>query len=344
MATDNIRIGIVGAGTNTKTMHIPGLRKIDGVEIVSVCNRSRKSSQKVAKTFRIPKVYDNWRQLVAADDTDGIVIGTWPYMHCPVTLAALGANKHVLCEARMAMNADEARTMRDVARSKPHLVTQVVPAPMSLGVDATVNRLLSAGYLGRVLAVEVRGGGAFLDPNAPLHWRQDVGLSGHNIMSMGIWYEIVLRWLGEAVRVAAMGQVFTKMRKDGDGRMRAVRVPEHVDVIGDMACGAQLHMQISAVTGLAGESEILLFGSKATLRFADDKLFGGRKGDKTLKEIAIPAKEKGGWRVEEEFINAIRGKEKVKLTTFDDGVKYMEFTDAVVRSMATGKTVAIPAA
>ena len=46
--------------------------------------------------------------------------------------------------------------------------------------------------------------------------------------------------------------------------------------------------------------------------------------------------------MEEEFINAIRGTEQVKLTTFEDGVKYMEFTEAVTRSAQSGEAVSLP--
>ena len=56
-----------------------------------------------------------------------------------------------------------------------------------------------------------------------------------------------------------------------------------------------------------------------------------------LKEIDIPSEEVGSWRVEEEFINAIRGNEMIKLTTFEDGVRYMKFTEAVNRSMDEGR-------
>ena len=72
------------------------------------------------------------------------------------------------------------------------------------------------------------------------------------------------------------------------------------------------------------------------------KLFGGKKGDKALAEIPIPAAEAGAWRVEEEFINAIRGQEVITHTNFEDGVKYMEFTEAVTRSMQEGRVIALP--
>ena len=97
---DTIRIGIVGAGANTKEKHIPGFQALDGVEIVSVANRSRESGQRVAAEYGIPTVYDDPYDLIAADDSDAICIGTWPYMHKPLVLAALEANKHVLTEAQ----------------------------------------------------------------------------------------------------------------------------------------------------------------------------------------------------------------------------------------------------
>ncbi|MCS6949461.1 MAG: Gfo/Idh/MocA family oxidoreductase [bacterium] len=338
---ETIRVGVVGAGANTVEKHIPNLQAIEGVEIVSVCNRTRESSERVAKQFGIPKVYDNWRALVDAPDTNAIVIGTWPYMHCPVTLAALQANKHVMTEARMAMNLREARQMLEAARARPHLVTQIVPSPFTLRVDNTIKRLIAEGYLGEVLAIEVRAGGTFIDRESPLHWRQDFDLSGFNTMTLGIWYEAVMRWVGEAKRVAAIGKTFVPMRRDASGNLRAVRVPDHLEVVAEMVCGALAHFQISAVTGLAGGPEAWLFGSEGTLRFAGDKLYGGRRGDSALSEIPIPPEEEGKWRVEEEFVNAIRGKEKIRLTTFEDGVKYMEFTEAAIRSMAEGRTIAI---
>lgn len=342
MRSGIIRVGIIGAGTNTRERHIPGLEAQQGVGIVSVCNRTLESTSRVAREFGIPTMYDRWQDLVAATDTDAVVIGTWPYLHCPITLAALATNKHVLCEARMALNAGQAHLMLDASRQHPHLVAQLVPSPLTLRVDRTVQRLLADGYLGNLLAIDVRADGGFLDPAAPLHWRQDFACSGFNTMTLGIWYEALLRWVGEAVKVVACGRTYVTMRKDNQGIPRAVRIPEHLDVMADMACGAQAHLQFSTVTGLAGPPEAWLFGSEGTLRFAENTLYGGRKGDPSLVEIEIPPKEAGGWRVEEEFINAIRGQEPVTHTTFETGVKYMEFTEAVGRSVLEEQSISLP--
>jgi len=342
MSNEPIRVGIIGAGANTRTKHIPGLQAIDGVEIVSVCNRSRASSQRVADEFGISTVYDAWLDLINATDTNAIVIGTWPYLHARATLAALDAGKHVMCEARMARNAGEAHAMLAASHAKPHLTTQIVPSPFTLRVDETIRQLLADGYLGDILAIEVRANSGFVDRNAPLHWREDFDLSGLNIMSMGIWYEALMRWVGEATSVTALGKTYVKTRTDENGVLRPIRIPDHIDIMGDMACGAQLHIQISSVAGLAGGPEAWLFGSDGTLRFAQNKLFGGQRGDDALAEITIASENEGGWRVEEEFVNAIRGEEDITHTSFETGVKYMEFTEAVTRSMTSGMAVALP--
>ena len=333
----DVRVGIVGAGANTTTRHIPLLQAIDGVEIVGVANRSEGSSAAVARHFGIPKTYEHWEQAVADPDTNTIVIGTWPYLHCPVTLAALAAGKHVLTEARMAMNADEAGRMLDASLAKPGLVAQVVPSPITLFADATIRRLIAEGFLGQLLAVESRIRGDFLDSESPMHWRQNAELSGNNIMAMGIYYEAIVRWVGRATNVMARAKTFTAQRLNESGEPQPVGVPEHLDVVADLKCGAQLHMQQSVVTALLQDDAIYLFGSEGTLRLTSDRLFGGRKGDEQLTEIPITAEERGEWQVEEDFVAAIRGERSVTHTTFADGVHYMEFTDAVARSIRSGR-------
>lgn len=340
LAKEPVRIGIVGAGHNTRTRHIPGFQALPGVSIVSVCNRSRASSERVADAFDIPRVYDAWWELVASPDSDAILIGTWPNLHHDATLAALAANKHVLVEARMAMNAREARAMWAAARANPALVTQIVPSPFTLHLDATLQRLLAEGYVGNVVAVEVRAQSGFVEWDAPLHWRHDARRSGLNVMSLGIWYEALLRWLGPAIHVMAQGQTVVKTRLDAHGNRQAVRIPDHLGVLATLAGGAHLSMTLSAVSGLAPAQGAWLYGTEGTLHITPSgQLYGGQRDDDALS-LLVEAGD--GWRVEAEFINAIRGEEAVRHTTFADGVSYMEFTEAVHRSLSEGRTIAVP--
>ena len=342
MSDKTIRVGFVGAGANTRKHHLPKLKAQPGVELVAVANRSKESGDRVAREFGIGRVHDDWQEIVEASDIDAVCIGTWPYMHSVMSIAALERGKHVLCEARMAMNAGEGWRMLEASRKAPHLIAQLVPAPHTLEVDATIQTLLGEGFVGEVLAVELQAsGGRFVEPDAPLTWRQDIGLSGHNILNMGIWYEAMMRWLGPAQRVTAMSKVAVPHRKDATGAPHDVRVPDHVDILAQFRGGAVGHLRFSSVTGLALASEAWIFGSEGTLRLEADtlRLTGGRRGESALREIPVPPKTRIGWRVEEEFVNAIRGREKIARTSFEDGVRYMEFTDAVTRSASTGQTV-----
>lgn len=340
---EKIRVGIVGAGSNTRARHIPGLQQQEAVEIVSVCNRSKASAERVATQFGIRRIYNHWQELVEASDTNAIVVGAWPYLHCPVTLKALDAGKHVMCEARMAMNAYEAHLMHESARAHPMLTTQVAPSPYTLELDPTIQALLDEQFIGNVQCIEVCATtGSFVNPEMPLHWRQDRSLSGLNVMSLGIWYEAVMRWVGEATSVMARGRTFVNRRKDENGHVRTVSVPDHIDVIADMACGAQARFSLSQVTGHAKREYVYLFGSKGTLKIENNRLYAGQSHAAALSEIHIPPAERGSWRVEEEFVRAIRGEGAIRHTPFEDGVKYMEFTEAAARSMAEGRVAPLP--
>ena len=150
-----------------------------------------------------------------------------------------------------------------------------------------------------------------------------------------------MRWVGPATSVMTMTKTATPRRKDETGALQDVKVPDHVDILARLGGGGVAHLRFSAITAFAPPAEAWIYGSDGTLRIEPEakRLSGGRRGDKTLAEITIPAAQRIGWRVEEEFVNAIRGQEKVTRTSFADGVLYMEFTEAVAKSAATGQAV-----
>lgn len=90
-----IRIGIVGAGNIVKTRHLPGFAREDDVRVLAVCNRRRETAEAVAKEWNIPHVVDDPADVIARDDIDVVLVGTTPYMHRDLSVAALEAGKHV---------------------------------------------------------------------------------------------------------------------------------------------------------------------------------------------------------------------------------------------------------
>ncbi|MCH2211935.1 MAG: Gfo/Idh/MocA family oxidoreductase [Fuerstiella sp.] len=342
-----IRVGIVGLGANTRLRHVPGLRACDSVEIVSVCNRRPESTQQAAGEYGIPRTFDTWQELVNDDDIDAVVIGTWPYLHCEITIAALQAGKHVLVEARMARDANEARRMFEASQKNTELVTQIVPSPFGLEVHRVVQELIQDGYVGELREVVVLGcNNSLMDPTTPLHWRQSKELSGLNMLAMGILHETLVRWVPDPVRVLAQTQIYTSKRTDAStGDSVDVSTPDSVHVLTELPGGARGIYHLSGAMHHAPPMQIRIFGSEGTLHCVcnpDDQLLGARAGDSELREISVPAEKQGSWRVEEEFIDAIRGNGVIEFTDFATGVRYMEFTEAVARSAEVGQAVQLP--
>ncbi|HUG10327.1 MAG TPA: Gfo/Idh/MocA family oxidoreductase [Opitutaceae bacterium] len=346
MTAKTLRIGFVGAGGNTRARHLPLLKRIPGVELVAVANRTRESAAKVATEFGIARVEDDWRAVVEASDVDAVVIGTWPYLHAEVTIAALRAGKHVLTEARMARDAAEAGLMLAESRGHPALVAQIVPSPFSLDVDSTVADILERGEIGRIREVVlVHTTASVADSAARQTWRQDFELSGFNTLTLGIYYEIAQRWLRrDPETIIADAAVHTPSRPAVEGQgMAEIQIPDSVTFSGQYAAdaavfapGARIVGHFSGVERGQPRNEVRVNGEKGTLRFdvGRQELFITTEGAEQTANV--PAEARRGWRVEEDFVESIRTGAPVRLTDFASGLRYMRVTEAIWRSWSEG--------
>ena len=332
-----IRIGILGAGGNTRDRHIPGLQAIEGVHIDAVCNRSLESSQRVCDAFGIPRAVDDPKAILGDPAIDAVVIGTWPYKHAEFTIAALEQGKHVMCEARMAMDANEAERMLRVSRQHPDRVAQIVPAPFTLHYDRIVRELVDQ-RLGQLLSVRLKlhnPGFPDTDAGTAVTWRRDRALSGNNIMAVGIHYETLMRWVGPVRELSARTRTIAA---GGD-------VPDHVLISGSLARDdATFLMSATAAAGAFDTGqEVWLHGQQGAVHIDLNRhvVRFGEPGQEQMETVDIASHALPGWRVEEEFISAIRGEEPIRLTDFATGVAYMRFTDAIHTSTAEQRHVAI---
>ncbi len=345
MRTSELRIGIIGAGKITRERHIPGFKAIPGVRIVCVCNQHRETAAKVAREFDIPRIHGTWEHVIEDKEVNAILIGAWPYLHCPVTLAAFDADKHVLTQARMAMNAREAQRMYDRSKECEHLAAMIVPSPYGLTGDPYVRSLIESGFLGTLREVHVHGMTSDLaDPKAPLGWRQMTKYSGFNMLTLGILHESALRWTPPVNRVFAYASKMVPVRIDAEaGKPARVGTPDSVQVLTTHEGGACGTYRLSGVIWHDTRMEIGLYGSDGTLIYdlKRDEIRGGKRGA-PLEVMPIPDGLRGGWQVEADFVAAVRGERPVSYTNFATGVRYMQFTEAVARSSRHQHPVALP--
>ncbi|MCP4638836.1 MAG: Gfo/Idh/MocA family oxidoreductase [bacterium] len=339
----SVRVGIVGLGGICRSRHVPGLRRIEGVEIVAATNRTPESSRAVADEFGIPETCASWQELVARDDLDAIVIGTWPYLHRDISIAAIQAGKHVFCQARMAMDAAEAQDMCAAAESS-ELVAMLCPVPVGLSIDATVARMSREGVLGDVRLVRVQSfTDAFASPDAPMNWRKDHRLSGLNMWTLGMYAEVVHRWFGWTRTVTAATQTFVSERVDESGKRIEVEIPDQVLVHTTTVSGVPMQYTISAAVH-NGTDAIEIYGTGQTLRYdvGADILYASAPGE-PMKPVHIHREDRydvANWRVEEDFVDAIRTGSEYH-PNFEDGFHYMQMVQAVYDSASRQCTVAL---
>jgi predicted dehydrogenase len=166
------------------------------------------------------------------------------------------------------------------------------------------------------------------------------------MLTLGILHETLIRWVPDPVSVFAQATAFVPDRQDpATGMLCRVGTPDSVQVLTEIAGGARGLYHFSGVTRFGPGSQIHLYGSEGTLKYElqpRDRLFSARRGEAELKEIPVPAGKELGWRVEAEFVDAIRGRGKIEFTDFTTGVRYMDFTEAVARSAQTSRAVELP--
>jgi predicted dehydrogenase len=338
---EKLRIGFIGAGDIVKSRHVPNLQNINDLEFAVVCNSTLESSQRSAQEIGAGDVVEDWHDIIHDSSIDIVWIGTWPYLHCPITIEALNAKKHVFCQARMAMNRSEARQMLDASKQSDR-ATMLCPPPFGLKGDNIMKEILDQEIIGEIYSIHFRDhSGIYLDHEAPITWRQRDDLSGLNTLMVGIYAEIIHRWFGKAKTISAQSKTFIQERPSGDGMMKVTR-PDVVMAVSEMENGALMRWEWSGLAQLDKSSLVEAHGSKGVLcyNFINDEIFLSKDG-KDVELIEITPDKERKWTVEHDFIQAIREGNEVH-PNFEDGLDYMEFTEAVFQSVDSGKSIQLP--
>ena len=112
-----LRWGILGAGS-ISAQWVESLRACKGATVTAVAAREQARAQTFADALDIPKAYDSYADMAAADDVDIVYVGTITRLHKEHSLIAIEAGKHVLCEKPLADNVDDVRAMYAAAEAR----------------------------------------------------------------------------------------------------------------------------------------------------------------------------------------------------------------------------------
>ncbi len=142
-----LRAGVIGTGMGR--YHMEGFATHPGSELIAVCDLNVEEARLFADRYGARHVFRDYRDMVAMDELDIIAVATPNYLHARMALAALKADKDVLCEKPMAIRVSDAEAMvREARRRKRRLMVNV--AMRFTDIHQEVQRRVAAGALGDV--------------------------------------------------------------------------------------------------------------------------------------------------------------------------------------------------
>jgi predicted dehydrogenase len=111
-----IKVAVAGLGF-IGPIHIESLRRLPGIEIVAIAHSNEKTAAEKAAALHISKYYDSFEKMIRNEEIDCVHICTPNDLHYSMAKTALLEGKHVVCEKPLAMSAEEARELLQIADS-----------------------------------------------------------------------------------------------------------------------------------------------------------------------------------------------------------------------------------
>jgi len=149
-----LRWGIIGAANIAKQQVIPALKQTPNNEITSIASRSGKA-EALAEQFHIPNIFHSYEALLESPDVDAVYIALPNAHHKQWALAAIQANKHVLCEKPMVLTTEDLTELQQAAQKHNVLLMEAFMYRFHPQMRK-VKQLLTEGTIGEILTIRAR--------------------------------------------------------------------------------------------------------------------------------------------------------------------------------------------
>jgi predicted dehydrogenase len=201
--TDTVRWGIAGPGSIAARM-AEALADLDGAELVAVGSRAHHRAAAFAAAHAVPRVYGSYDALLADDDVDVVYVATPHSSHHDLTVAALEAGRHVVCEKPFALSAAEAASMAETARRTGRFCMEAMWT-WFLPTVVELRRSLAEGVVGDVRALRADFG---IDVPGETGRHRSPVLGGGALLDVGVYPIALARLLlGPPSAVRALGRL-----------------------------------------------------------------------------------------------------------------------------------------
>ena len=305
---NQLRAGVIGTGF-IGPVHIEALRRL-GVQVVALCDVPQ-LVEKMAAKHGIPKTFTDYHELVKSPDLDVVHIAAPNRFHSEMSLAALQAGKHCVCEKPLAMDTSETRRIVELANSKSTIFAvnynvRFYPAVLQL------RKLVANGELGEIIHANGSYMQDWLFKETDYNWRllPEEGGKLRAVADIGThWMDTVSFILGAKIsgvfadlatyhktRKRPLGEVQTFSKADASIQYATYNVltEDFASMLLRFNSGAQANLAVSQVAaGRKNCIRIEIYGSKKSAAWCSEEpetlRFGNRDGTNEIAVRATPA-------------------------------------------------------
>jgi predicted dehydrogenase len=362
--TDKTRVGIVGATVTQggsgwgAHAHVPALKALPGYELTAVCTSREDTAKASAAAFGAERAFHRFGDMATHPDVDLLVVCVRVPGHKELVMAGLQAGKAVFCEWPLGANLAEAEEMAALARQRSVNTIVGLQARSDPAILYAAD-LVKQGYVGEVLTASLSTVAQAQLQRGPGRIWQGVRANGANTMTIagGHAIDALCAVLGEFAEVSARVSTRIPEWRTMEGTPVPVDAPDSINVIGRMASGAEVTVNVAAVPSNPGGNRMEIYGREGALVIRADgslnigpsQVHGG-KGKEPMAPIPVPAKYKlapegtpGGqpYNVAQAYARLADAKRAGRPFDVDFNLAVQRHTliDAIERSSATGRSV-----
>jgi predicted dehydrogenase len=340
-----LRVGLIGVGGIAQSRHIPAFLKLsDKVTIVGVSDVNKGTAKRVASENHIPNVYADYRDMFK--DVDAVTICTPNKFHAEITIAALEAGVHVLCEKPMAMTTAECEAML-AASEKSGKVLAIAYHYRFMKETQAAKRLILENEIGSPMVARVKALRRRKVPSWGVFTNKDLQ-GGGSLIDYGCHFLDLSMWLlGQPEPVEATGTTYNRLSKMpnqinqwGSFNHETFDVDDHVTAYIKFQNGASMLFETSWSANIRDDEEsVSISGETGGIDLFPLEMNQAKHGLLLSSKVDwVPGEDDPGLPQALNFVNSCLGLEELVVKPHE-ALQVTKLIDAIYKSSETGNSI-----
>ncbi|MFC7373122.1 Gfo/Idh/MocA family protein [Fictibacillus iocasae] len=340
-----VRIGIIGSGGIAQGRHIPAFQSFGEKAVITAVSDVNETTAKEAATkFHIPYYFTKYQDMW--EHVDAVMIATPNKFHRDITVAALDAGKHVLCEKPMAMTVAECEDMI-AAQKRSGKILSIAYHYRYMKEASAAKRVMDSGDVGNPLVVRVQGLRRRKVPGWGVFTNKELQ-GGGSLIDYGCHLLDLSLWLMGSPKVAEVtGKAYNVLSKQpspvnqwGAFDPKTFEVDDHVTAYLRLENGATMLFETSWAANIKEDAEMVsISGDKGGINVFPFEVYETKYGIlSSTKADWIPGDDEPGIPQAENFVDSCLGTAE-PLVTADQALEVSKVIEAIYESSEKGTSV-----